>query len=253
MPNIIVKGVSIHYETGVSRPGHGKTVIFVHGATGSSARWANQLAALGKDHYTIALDLPGHGASGGRPCEQVFLYREWVKQTVDALGLKEIVLAGHSMGGAIVLDFALSYPSYLQGLMLVSTGARLRVDPARLESYSKGEYREEWARLSFSPADPHHLVERGVREALAVDPAVRYADFLACDRFDVTGQLNKISVPALVICGQDDVATPVKFSRYLAENVPRARLVLMDAAAHMVMLEQPDAVNAAIKDYLADL
>lgn len=253
LPDINVKGVNIHYETGDSRLGQGKTVVFVHGAAGRSARWANQVAALAKEHFPVALDLPGHGVSGGRQCEQVFLYREWVKQTVDALGLKDIVLAGHSMGGAIALDFALAYPSYLKGLILVSTGVRLRVDPARLESYRKGEYKAEWAGMSFSPAAPEDLVEQGVREALAVDPAVRYADFLACERFDVISQVNTISIPTLVICGQDDVATPAKFSRFLADNIPRARLILVDAAAHMVMLEQPEAVNKAIKDFLAEL
>ncbi len=253
MPDINVKGVSIRYETGDSRPGNGKTVVFIHGAAGSGARWANQVKMLAGGHYPVALDLPGHGASGGWPCEQIFLYREWVKQTVEALGLGNIVLVGHSMGGAVALDFALTYPSYLQGLILVSTGARLRVDPARLESYRKGEYRAEWARLSFSPAASSGLVEQGVRDALAADPAARYADFLACDRFDVLSQVNKIPAPALVVCGQDDLATPVKFARYLAENIPRARLVLIDRAAHMVMLEQPEELNKAIKDFLAEL
>lgn len=253
MPVLKVKGVDIFYETGQGQPGQGKTVVFVHGAAGSHRRWINQIVALEKRHYPVAFDLPGHGASSGQPCDQVFLYREWVKQFVDALGLSRFVLAGHSMGGAIALDFALTYTGYLQGMILVSTGARLRVDPMRLESYRQGTYREEWARMSYSPAAPAELVEQGVEEALAVDSVVRYTDFLACDRFDVMEDVHKIALPTLVICGEDDMATPVKFSRYLAEQIRGARLVLVPWAAHMVILEQPAAVNEAILDFLASL
>ncbi|MEW6661777.1 MAG: alpha/beta fold hydrolase [Bacillota bacterium] len=253
MATIGVGGVSIYCDTGETGPGQGKTVVLVHGAGGSSSRWRYQVKALANIHSPVALDLPGHGLSGGQPCDQVFLYREWVKQFVDVLGLKKIVLAGHSMGGAIALDFALTYQSYLEGLILVSTGARLRVDPARLESYQKGEYRVEWARMSYSPAAPPELVEKGVQETLTADPAVRYADFLACDRFDAMSRLSDISRPTLVICGRDDVATPVKFSQHLAEKIPGARLVLLPRAAHMVMLEKPQEVNEAILEFLQEL
>ncbi len=253
MPTVNVSGVDLHYESGGASPGLGKTVVLVHGAGGSSARWANQVRALADGHFPVALDLPGHGASGGRPCDQVFLYREWVKQAVDALGCKKIVLAGHSMGGAIALDFALTYPEYLQGLILVSTGARLRVDPARLESYRQGEYRAEWARMAFAETASPHLVEKSIQENMALDPAVRYADFLACDRFNVLGRVHHIHTPTLVVCGQEDVATPVKFSRYLAEDLPNARLVVVEGAAHMVPLEQPEILNNAIMEFLAGL
>jgi len=164
--------------------------------------------------------------------------------------LQKIILACHSMGGAIALEFALTYQSYLTGLVLVSTGAKLKVDPARLESYRNGEFRAEWARMSYSPAAMPELVERGVQEAMALDPAVRYADFLACDRFDVMSRLGDITTPSLVICGLDDMATPVNYSRHLAEKIAGAKLVLLPGAAHMAMLEQPQAVNEAIFNFL---
>jgi len=253
MATISVGKVSIFYDPGESEPGRGQKIVLVHGAGGNSSRWRYQVKALAGDYSPIALDLPGHGLSGGQPCDQVFLYREWVKQFADSLGLKKFVLAGHSMGGAIALDFALTYRSYLTGLILVSTGAKLRVDPARLESYKKGEFRAEWARMSYSPAALPDLVEKGVAEALAVDPAVRYADFLACDRFDVTSRLANISTPTLVVCGLEDVATPAKFSQYMAENIAGAKLVLQPGAAHMVTLEKPEEVNEAMRQFLQGL
>ncbi len=253
MATINVGGVSIFYDSGEGEAGQGQKIVLVYGAGGNSSRWRHQVKALAGGYSPFALDLPGHGLSGGQPCDQVFLYREWVKQFVDSLGLKKFVLAGHSMGGAIALDFALTYQAYLAGLILVSTGAKLRVDPARLESYRNGEFRAEWARMSYSPAASSLLVEKGVAEALAVDPAVRYADFLACDRFDVISRLGEIVTPALVVCGLDDVATPVKFSQHLAENIAGAELVLLPGTAHMAMLEQPQAVNEAMLNFLRAL
>jgi pimeloyl-ACP methyl ester carboxylesterase len=253
MPTVNVGGVNIFYDPGESEPGREQKIVLVHGAGGNSSRWRHQVKALAGDYSPFALDLPGHGLSGGQPCDQVFLYREWVKQFADSLGLKKFVLAGHSMGGAIALDFALTYQSCLAGLILVSTGAKLKVDPARLESYRNGEFRAEWARMSYSPAAPPELVERGVEEATALDPAVRYTDFLACDRFDVMSRLGDIVTPTLVICGLDDLATPVNYSRYLAENIAGAKLLLLPGTAHMAMLEQPQAVNEAIFNFLRAL
>jgi pimeloyl-ACP methyl ester carboxylesterase len=107
--------------------------------------------------------------------------------------------------------------------------------------------------MSYSPAAPPELVERGVEEATALDPAVRYTDFLACDRFDVMSRLGDIVTPTLVICGLDDLATPVNYSRYLAENIAGAKLLLLPGTAHMAMLEQPQAVNEAIFNFLRAL
>lgn len=253
MPAVIVRNRKAYFEVGRSGPGSGKTVLLVHGAGGNSGRWERQIEFLGKSHYVLAVDLPGHGRSEGEAYDTISSYADWLQEAAVALGLQRFVLGGHSMGGAIALDFALRYSGKLQGLVLVSTGARLRVDPARLEAYRRGEYREEWTRLSFSPKAPEELITQAIEDARRTDPAVRYRDFLACNAFDVMDKVSSVNVPTLVICGQDDAATPPKFARYLAEKIPGAKLCLVEDAGHMVMVEQPQVVNLEIERFLEGL
>lgn len=253
MPAVVVRNRRAYVEAGQSGPGSGKTLVLVHGAGGNSGRWAEQVKSLGKRHYVLAIDLPGHGRSEGEAFETVASYTDWLQEAVVALGLQQFVLGGHSMGGAIALDFALRHPGNLSGLILVSTGAKLKVDPVRLESYRCGEYREEWTRLSFSPKAPEEIVAKAAQEAKQTDPAVRYRDFLACDAFDVMDEVSSVNVPTLVISGRDDVATPPKFSKYLAERVPGAKLCVVEDAGHMVLVERPEAVNDEIERFLDSL
>lgn len=254
VPEVTVRGTKIFYETGQNQ-GNGPTVIFVHGAGASSRRWRNQLQGLGAVCYPVALDLPGHGASGGQPCSEVALYREWVKDFAESLGIDKFVLAGHSMGGAIALDFAVTYMNQLQALILVATGARLKVDPQRLESLRRGnlEYNEVWVRMSYSPSAPPWLVDEALKEMLAVDPVVYYHDLCACNRFDVMKKIDEICVPTLVICGEDDQITPLKYAQYLADHISGAKLAIIPDAGHAVMLEQPAEVNSAIESFLRQL
>jgi pimeloyl-ACP methyl ester carboxylesterase len=85
----------------------------------------------------------------------------------------------------------------------------------------------------------------------AAAPLVLLGDYLACDRFDVRGELAEIRAPTLVLTGAEDRLTPPKYGRFLAEMIPGARLVDILAAGHYPQLEQPVAVNAAIRDFLS--
>ncbi|HPZ65628.1 MAG TPA: alpha/beta hydrolase, partial [Bacillota bacterium] len=82
--------------------------------------------------------------------------------------------------------------------------------------------------------------------------AVYAADFTACDRFDRLDRLPEIEAPTLIICGTEDRLTPVKYSRYLHQTIPRSQLVELEGAGHMVMLEAPEQVNRAIAVFLQE-
>ena len=88
------------------------------------------------------------------------------------------------------------------------------------------------------------------RSLAATNASVLHGDFLACDGFDVMDRLGAIDRPALVIVGEDDHMTPVKYARFLADHLPRAQLNVIPAAGHMVMLEQPAAVEDALRVWL---
>jgi pimeloyl-ACP methyl ester carboxylesterase len=249
MPTISLNGETIFF----SRRGHQheRHILFVHGAGGTHNIWGHQVANL-RGVGALALDLPGHGRSTGDGRATIPDYVEVIRRFLDALRLKRVVLAGHSMGGAIAQMLALTHPDRLAGLVLVGTGARLRVTPAILEvvqSDFQGAVRT-LVRYAYGPDASPELVDQGTREWMANRPEVLHGDFTACDRFDIMTRLGEITCPTLIITGTEDRLTPPKYATYLRDHIPGAELVLVERAGHMVMVEKPEAVTAAIQTFL---
>jgi len=249
MPFLTVRNELIYYHQTVDSGGEGMTVVLLHGSGGTGLTWAAQLAGIGQNRI-IAPDLPGHGQSEGRVRVSVAEYREFVTDFVRSLGCKRFVIGGHSLGGAIALDFALTYPDVLDGMILVGSGGRLRVKPEILRSLEKGEHPFGNLEYCYAFNTPKDVLEEAAREMKDVPAHVYLADFRACDRFDVLDRLGGIRVPTLLICGKDDRMTPVKYSDYLRRHIPNSVLVLVPNAGHMVMIEQPGVVNEHIAAFL---
>ena len=252
MPVQVVDGIAIHYvETG----GGGKTLCLVHGAGGNAQVWMRQLEGLAATARVIALDLPGHGESKGDGRRRIEDYARVVRGFIRAAGLGPVVLGGHSMGGAVAQTVALEHPELLAGLLLVGTGARLRVLP-RIFELLASDYAGGCAfvnALGFSRAASQALKDGARAAMLGTRPDVTIGDFMACDAFDVMDRVGAIRLPALAICGEDDQLTPPKYAEFLATKIPGARLLLVEKAGHFVQLEQPEIVNAGIREFLRTL
>ena len=257
MPFVILNGEKLHYQhhrgaLNAKAP----PLVLVHGAGGNLMHWPGELRRL-PDHEVYALDLPGHGRSGGPGRTEIGAYAEVVREFADALKLPAFVLGGHSMGGAIALEFALRYGGRLAGLILVGTGARLRVAPeilAGIQNDFEGTTAllAAWAHGDHVDPNLQRIYLRRLRE---VDPQVLAADFLACDAFDRRADVAAIATPALILCGDADRMTPVKYSQFLAAEMPDARLIILPGAGHMAMLEptsRPIVVDA-IKRFVETL
>jgi len=249
MPFLTMQSERIYYHQSGESGGAGRTVVLLHGSGGTGRKWAAQLAGIG-GHRIIAPDLPGHGQSEGQPSGSVAGYSEFVSDFVRALGLKRFVIGGHSLGGAIALDFALTSHDILDGMILVGSGGRLRVKPEIIEILAGGEHPVGGLEYNYAFSVSRDVLDEAAREMMGVPASVFLADFQACDRFDVLDRLERIRVPTLVICGKDDRMTPVKFSEYLSGHIPNAKLALIPDAGHMVMIEQPLVVNGHIAAFL---
>ena len=156
------------------------------------------------------------------------------------------------MGGAIVQHMALNAPARLAGLILVATGARLRVAPAILDGVL-ADYAaalDTITRYAWGPQAPEQLVRLGRRQLAQSDAQVTHGDYAACNAFDVMERLGQIALPTLVIGGTADQLTPVKYAVTLAERIPGAQVCLIENAGHMVMLERPAQVARAVGDFL---
>lgn len=238
-----------HNKAGADSP----PVVLIHGAGGSHLHWPSEVRRL-PGYRTYALDLPGHGKSTGRGLQSVAAYADAVLHWLEAVDLHRVVLVGHSMGGAIVQYLALHAKDQVLGLGLVGTGARLRVHPDILQNtLSEKTYRTavntivQWA---FSPQTPPQLVEIASRRMAETRPSVLHGDFVASDAFDIITQVGEIHQPTAVICGADDQLTPLRYSQFLADNIPNAQLEVIPAAGHMVMLEKPQEVAVVLSAFL---
>jgi len=252
MPYVKINNERIFYSAWDGDPeGEHPPLVLGHGAGGTHLHWPPQLRRL-RNADVYALDLSGHGHSPGQGRDSIAAYGEVILAWAGALSLPPFVLAGHSMGGAIALDLALNHAERLAGLVLVASGARLRVHPDILQGVqddfpATAKLICDWA---LGDAASEQNRRQYLRRLLEVNPAVLRGDFLACDAFDVRPRLGEIAVPTLVIGGAEDRLTPPRFSEYLGEHIPNAQLLLVEGAGHMVMLEQPQRVTEAIAGFL---
>ncbi len=250
MPHLEVDGTRLHHHAVGEGP---RAVVFVHGAGGNGGHWEAQLRGLPPGWRGLAIDLPGHGGSDGAGCRTILEYRDVVRAFLRAAQAVPAVLVGHSMGGAITQAVALAEPALLRGIVLVGTGARLRVHPTILELL-RGDHAAA-ARLvadwGFGPAASEALRGEGIQDFLRCPATVSEGDFRACDAFDVMADVARIQVPALIVCGEQDPLTPTKYARYLHEHIAGSRLVLVLDAGHYVMRERPAAVTRALAEFLS--
>ncbi len=249
MPYTTIRGTRIYYQ----EQGEGLPLIFIHGSMSSHLAWSHQ-RPLSEDYRPVMLDLPGHGRSDPPDAEiSVKLYTDYVAEFIKKLDLIKGIPVGHSLGGAITLQLVLDYPGLLTALVLVGTGAKLGVLPAILESL-KTNYEESVelavGKLGFAAGADPVLIEQSKQECLRCNPEIAYSDFASCNNFDVRDRLAEIYLKTLIIVGEEDKLTPLKWSKYLRENIPKSSLLEVEKAGHMVMMEQPDIVNQRIQSFI---
>lgn len=224
--------------------------IFLHGAGGSHKAWQQQFSLKHANFAHVFIDLPGHGASKGKPFLSIEKYVTWLNVFISKLEIEKVVLVGHSMGSAIALQYELSYENIL-GLGLVGSGARLKVAPIifeLIENHFERAMKTISGNLfaSSNLDDFFKVVEKDMRTC---GQAGLNADFKACDLFDAMNDLKKIKVNSIAIVGEKDVMTPVKYSRFLSNNIKNCSLEILSDAGHMVMAESPEPFNEIIEQF----
>ena len=226
-------------------------LLFIPSAGSTGGGWVHQIEYFTDSEVVV---LPGHPE--GEPCSSIDEYVERLRDYIHQQRYQDVILIGHSMGGAIAQLYGLKYGVEIKALVLIGAGARLRVLPARL-TLLKEMITDEVAWRKYL-ADEYSHIEPEVRQVLIeervrIGPAVALNDYLCCDKFDIMDKVHTIKLPTLVVCGSADDRTPVKYAEYLTDRIEGATQVIIEGASHWVHLEKPKEVNQAIEAFLARL
>ena len=176
-------------------------------------------------------------------------------ETLRSLNIERCFIAGHSMGGAIALTLALTRPEAVKGLILVGTGAKLKVMPDFLEGIlrDKEGTLKQITEVAFGRNTPPAMKESGLKEMMKCEARTIYNDYYACDHFDLMDSVSDIKTPALIICAGSDLMTPPKYSEYLNWKIKDSKIELIEGVGHMMMLERPAVLNKAIEGFVSGL
>jgi pimeloyl-ACP methyl ester carboxylesterase len=222
-------------------PGEGPTLLFLHGAATNHRLVGRLLDAL-PGHERIALNFPGRAGTEGPALSAVAPMAEFLRAFLERFVDGRHVLVGYSLGGAVAMEYALSAPNDLAGIVLVATGARLRVNPLLIRVVEAA--REAGGELPAMPAGAFEdttdaaLIEEEAELRSLTPIGTAACDWRACDGFDRMSAIAAIDVPTLVIGGTDDLLAPRKFSDFLGRTIPGSELHLLEGARHMMVMER---------------
>ena len=253
MPEIFVRDEVVYFKDSMKASPH--VILFLHGAGGSHHTFRDQWARLKGTARIVIPDLPGHARSGGTPFETIPAAAEWVADFVKELGLKKFILAGHSMGGAIAIQAALNEMPGIEALVLIASGAKMKVAPEIVEAIEKRfrEFAPELVDKMLSHETSTDLREDVLQDVLSTRPETYLADFRACTGFDMMSRIGVIRLPTLVVNGADDMLTPLKYGEFLAMNIPGAVLKILHGTGHLPILERPNELVAVITAFIHSL
>jgi len=255
------KGQSLYYEEN----GEGPAIVLGHSFFCSGEMWRYQVPELARSHRVVNVDYRGHGRSS--PVREDFDLYDLVDDALallDHLGIEQAIWAGLSVGGMTAMRAALTSPERVRAVILLDT------DAGAERPWTKFKYRPMGAgtRLvglrPFLPAvvkgmfgpttcreKPQLVKEWRARFAAADAESMRHYLDLLMHRDSVVSRLDEIHVPALVIVGAEDRALPPTFSRRIDAELVDSVLVEIPRAGHLSPLERPEAVTAAMLDFIA--
>jgi len=255
---LTVDGCQVFIATGGKPFDLGKpTLVMVHGAGMDHTVWSMQARYFAYHGFSVMnLDLRGHGRSDGDPPTSIPTYADWLVSVVEAAGVQDLHLMGHSMGSLIALEFAARSGRLVKKLALLGIIPHIRVHPDLLDAAQRNEHAAfegvvGWgvgrrAQIGGHRAPGSWITGTSMRLLEASWPGVLANDFSACDVWDKGLEVaEQIDCPTLLLLGADDRMTPPRSAKKLADAISDSRTVILRGAGHMMMTEQPEeSLNA---------
>lgn len=247
-----VRGGSVYAHTGGRDFDPAAPVaVLLHGAGMDHTAWSLQTRWLAHRGLSVlAVDLPGHGRSGGAPLSSVGELADWVAALLDSVGVERATLAGHSMGALVALDAAARHGGRVVGLALFGVAERMPVHPdllalAATDQPEAVELVVGWgfgprSHVGGSPVPGMALLPAGRRLLQRARPGVLGVDLSLCNAYGGAAEAAAaVACPTVMVLGDGDRMTPAKAGRALAAMIAGSEVVVLPGIGHMVMSEAP--------------
>ncbi|MDE2430388.1 MAG: alpha/beta hydrolase [Burkholderiales bacterium] len=238
------------------------TAVFIHGAQNDHSVWILQTRYFAHHGFNVlAVDLPGHGRSKGAALASVEQMADWLLALLDAAGVPQAMLIGHSMGSLIALETCAKAPQRVSKLAMVGTAYPMKVsdmllNAARDEEQTAIDMVNIWSHTSIAqkpscPGPGFYVMggsQRLMQRISKVNPdKVFYTDFSACHAYS-NGEIaaQAVACPTLFVLGKKDMMTPPKASALLSKAITGSQVSMIENCGHSLMAEQPDAVLQAL-------
>ncbi|MEO8345419.1 MAG: alpha/beta hydrolase [Betaproteobacteria bacterium] len=238
------------------------TIVFVHGAANDHSVWALQSRYFAHHGFNVlAVDLPGHGRSGGPALTSVEAIADWVPQVLDAAGIAQAALVGHSFGSLATLACAARHADRVTKAVVLGPAAPMLVSDellaaARADDHVAYEMINSWSlsagkQLGGNTVPGIWMSGNALRLMERTPTGVLYTDLLACRSYaDGVADAARIRCPVLAILGARDIMTPVKGAHPLLAAFADRRVMTLPDTGHSMMAEQPDTVLDALRAFL---
>jgi len=250
-----INGNSVYIATGNRDPDPEKeTVLFLHGTGQDHTIWVLPTRYFARhDRNVLAVDLPGHGRSGGDPLETIEAMADWAIQVLDATRLSSAAVVGHSLGSLVAIAAAARHPTRVRAIALVGTTVPMPVsgfllDNAKKDRHEAIEMLNFWgysksAQLGGNATPGNWMLGGGLRLMEKAGPGVIHTDLKACNEY-IEGMEHaaRVTCPALLILGERDMLTPVRSAMKVADMLPNAEKVILEGSGHALLAERPDPV-----------
>lgn len=263
MPKIRVNEIELYYE----RHGTGKPLLLIAGLGFGAWSWFCQIPTLAQEFTTIVFDNRGVGQSDKPDVEYTIkMMADDAAGLLRALKVERAHVLGHSMGGYIAQELALSSPDLVAGLVLVSTsfgGKNAVLMSAETAAQMRSELEADdpevalrrGLRLRFSDrfiAEHPDVINEfvTVRKAHLPSRAAWLRQFAACLSFETESRLGSLDAPTLIVTGDDDPIVPAENSRRLAARIPGSQLRVFEGARHLVFIERAEEFNHIVIEFL---
>jgi len=238
------------------------SVVFIHGNGLDHSVWLLQSRYFAHhQRNALAVDMPGHGRSGGSALENITDMADWIIDVLDAIGVDKAAIVGHSMGSLVSLEAAARHPDRVSRLALIATAVPMPVSDPLLDAARNNEHsafdmitlwgHSQYGQMGGNQAPGMWMSGSAIRLLERSGPGVLFAGLNACNEYKHGMEsAARVQCPTLMILGRLDMMTPTRIARKLEQTIPDVRCEVLDNCGHLVMAEKPNQVLDLLIDFL---